>query len=73
MLTLLKTAAVVTFLLLGGVLMYSACGCIDRLLTPDCDLVRVAGVALFATFTVIFGTLVGVWSISDRNDPFMSR
>ncbi|HYT87151.1 MAG TPA: hypothetical protein VEL76_00395 [Gemmataceae bacterium] len=71
--SLLKLTAIVAFLALGGFLLYTGCGCLDRLLTPECDLIRVAGIALFATFAVVFGALVGVWPISDRNDPFISR
>jgi len=70
---LVKLAAIVTFIGLGGFLVYTGCGCVDRLLTPECDLIRVTGVALFATFALVFGALVGVWPISDHNDPFISR
>jgi hypothetical protein len=71
--TFLRIAAAVAFIVLGGFLVYTACGCIDRMLTPDCDLVRMAGVALFVTFALIFGPLVGVWPISDRRDPLIPQ
>jgi hypothetical protein len=70
---LLKLVALVAVVVLGGFLVYAGCGYIDRLLTPECDLIRATGVALFATFAVIFGALVGVWPVSDRRDPFISR
>jgi hypothetical protein len=70
---LLKLTALVAFVALGGFLVYAGCGCLDRLLTPDCNLIRLTGVALFATFAVVFGALVGVWRLADQHDPFISR
>jgi hypothetical protein len=73
MIRLVKLAATVALVVLGGFLVYAGCGCLDRLLTPECDVLRVTGVALFTTFAVVFGALVGVWPVSDRNDPFISH
>jgi hypothetical protein len=68
MAALARLLAVVAFGVVGGFLVYQAGGLVDRLLGPECDFCRVAGVSLFTTFVVVFGALALVWPASGQNE-----
>ncbi len=66
----LKLLAVIAFGVIGGYLIYLAAGRVDGLLSPDCDLCRLAAVSLFATFLIVFGLLAFVWPTPGQSDSF---
>jgi hypothetical protein len=66
--TLIKLIAIAAFVVVGGFLVSLAGGLIDRQLDPDCNLCRLAALALFTTFAVVFGVLEFVWPVSDQGD-----
>jgi hypothetical protein len=66
--TLIRLLVVIAFGVLGGFLVWLAGGYTDRVLYPEGNLFRVAGLALFTTFTVVFGMLALVWPASGQSD-----
>jgi hypothetical protein len=73
MFPLLKVLAVVALIVLGGFVVYRV-GCyVDHLLHPGCELVRLAGVSLFATFAIGFGALGGIWPPPGPSDSVSGR
>jgi hypothetical protein len=69
--TLIRLFVVVAFAMIGGYLVWLAGGYIDRLAYPEANLFRVAGLALFTTFTVVFGMLALVWPASGQSDSHL--
>jgi hypothetical protein len=64
----LRLLAVLAFGVIGGFLVYTAGGTVDRLLHPECNLCRLAGLSLFATFLIVFGALAFVWPNPGQSD-----
>jgi hypothetical protein len=67
--TVLRLFAVLAFGVIGGFLVYLAGDLIDRVLHPECNLCKVAGLSLFTTFLVVFGLFEFVWPPSGQDDP----
>ena len=66
--TLIRLLVLVAFGVIGGFAVWLAGGYIDHRLYPEANLFRVAGLALFTTFTVVFGMLALVWPASGQSD-----
>jgi hypothetical protein len=69
--TLIRLLVVVAFGVIGGFLVWLSCDYIDRLLYPSGNVFRVAGMALFTTFTVVFGMLALVWPASGQSESHL--
>ena len=69
--TLNRLLVVVAFGVIGGYLVWLAGGYIDRLLYPEGNVFRVASLALFTTFAVVFGMLALVWPASGQSDSHL--
>jgi hypothetical protein len=70
---LIKLLLVIATGVTGGFLVWLAGGYLDRLLYPEGNQFRLAALALFTTFTVVFGMLALVWPASGQSDSLPWR
>jgi hypothetical protein len=70
---LMRLLAVIALGVIGGLVVYLAGAHIDRLLHPECNLCRLAGLSLFTTFLIVFGALVFIWPTPGQRDSFPRR